>query len=493
MSTSPAFTGTITAASQTLSGVLGVGTNSPDASSKIDVTSTTQGFLTPRMSASQRTAIISPATGLIVYQTDATAGFYYNAGTPEAPSWVILLNGASSVDASSKITGTLPVANGGTGTTNGSITGTGALTLAAGGSNQNISITPSGTGSVGIGTSSPNTTAVLDVTSTTKGFLPPRMSTVERVAINNGRPAEGLVVYDLTLQQLFLFKGLEWVSMTDSNVPVFPDGSTSGDLMYWNSTDKKWANLAPGTEGQVLRISSGLPVWGAGTVSFTCGTNTVSDVDNNTYTTVLIGNQCWTKENLRVTRYTDGTEIPFDATGGSSGISSTWRNLTTGARTIYYNDNTGDNLSVYGYLYNWYAARGIISNGGTSTKNICPTGWHVPTENEWKDLETQLGDKYSAGQRMKLNNHPAFWEPNPYGGDNNNSSNFSALSGGIRYFDGSFSSFYRFALFWSASGMDNIAAYFRMLKHDSRGLENTYESGYTADKQTGGSIRCLRD
>jgi microcystin-dependent protein len=117
MSTSPTFTETIRAENQTLSGTLGVGTNTPDASAKVEVTSTSKGFLTPRMSASQRTAISSPATGLIVYQTDASAGFYYNVGTPQAPNWVILLNEASLVDASSKITGTLPVANGGTGLT----------------------------------------------------------------------------------------------------------------------------------------------------------------------------------------------------------------------------------------------------------------------------------------------------------------------------------------------------------------------------------------
>jgi hypothetical protein len=97
--------------------------------------------------------------------------------------------------AASKITGTLAVANGGTGTTNGSITGTGALTFAAGGSNQNISISPSGTGSVGIGTSSPNTTAALDVTSTTKGFLPPRMTYAQRQTISSPPPATGLMVY----------------------------------------------------------------------------------------------------------------------------------------------------------------------------------------------------------------------------------------------------------------------------------------------------------
>ncbi len=117
------------------------------------------------------------------------------------------------VDAS-KITGTLPVTNGGTGTTNGSITGTGALTFAAGGSNQNISITPSGTGSVGIGTSSPNITAALDVTSTTKGFLPPRLSSVQRNAITN--PTEGLVIYNSTNHCLEVYRDTGWFNLCNN-------------------------------------------------------------------------------------------------------------------------------------------------------------------------------------------------------------------------------------------------------------------------------------
>ena len=108
--------------------------------------------------------------------------------------------------AASKITGILPLANGGTGTSNGSITGTGALTFAAGGSNQNISITPSGTGSVGIGTSSPNSTAALDLTSTTQGFLPPRLSSVQRDAIKN--PTVGLVIFNSTSNCLEVFRGV---------------------------------------------------------------------------------------------------------------------------------------------------------------------------------------------------------------------------------------------------------------------------------------------
>jgi len=95
---------------------VGIGTNTPDASAKLDITSSSQGLLVPRMTSSQRTSINSPATGLIVYQTDGTAGFYYNVGTAVSPNWVILLNGGSSIS-SSNITGTLPVANGGTGST----------------------------------------------------------------------------------------------------------------------------------------------------------------------------------------------------------------------------------------------------------------------------------------------------------------------------------------------------------------------------------------
>jgi hypothetical protein len=87
-------------------GQAGVGTATPDASAMLQVESTNKGVLVPRMLASQRQAIVNPAAGLIVYQTDGTAGFYYNAGTSASPSWVILLNGESNIPAA-KITGTI--------------------------------------------------------------------------------------------------------------------------------------------------------------------------------------------------------------------------------------------------------------------------------------------------------------------------------------------------------------------------------------------------
>lgn len=143
----------------------GIGTTSPDASAKLEVSATNKGFLPPRVALTATNAtspITSPATGLLVYNTasagsspnNVTPGFYYYNGS----SWVKLIG---ATDNAANVTGTVAIANGGTGTTTGSITGTGALTFTAGGANQNITLTPSGTGNtilnnnVGIGTSTP--------------------------------------------------------------------------------------------------------------------------------------------------------------------------------------------------------------------------------------------------------------------------------------------------------------------------------------------------
>ena len=85
--------------------------------------------------------------------------------------------------------------------------------------------------------------------------------------------------------------------------------------------------------------------------AFTCGTSTISDIDGNKYNTVLIGKQCWTKENLKVSRYNNGDLISLDSTRGCTGTSASWNGLTFRARSIYGNDL--NNLINYGYLYNW--------------------------------------------------------------------------------------------------------------------------------------------
>ncbi len=131
-----------------------IGTITPHPSAKLDITSTDKGFLPPRMTIAQRLAIPSPAAGLMVYQTDGTTGLYYHNGS----AWIYIINSTNNL---------LSVANGGTGTNSGSITGTSALSFNAGGTNQNITFSPSGTGNtiinsnVGISNSSPTDKLVI--------------------------------------------------------------------------------------------------------------------------------------------------------------------------------------------------------------------------------------------------------------------------------------------------------------------------------------------
>jgi hypothetical protein len=265
--------------------------------------------------------------------------------------------------------------------------------------------------------------------------------------------------------------------------------------MYWNGSI--WVLLYPGTAGQVLMMSSGndpVPVWG--TVATTsvpafspCGT-TISDIDGNYYNTVLIGTQCWTKENLRVRRYNNGTAIQFDATGGSGGSSSSWQNLTIGAHTIYAHDSvaTPSNLTKYGYLYNWYAAKGIYTTGtilSNDTLNICPSGWHVPTDAEWTTLTDELGGESVAGGMMKSRG-TSYWNSPNTGATNE--SGFSALPGGVRMFDGSFNAVRSNAYLWSSNELSNSDAWIRSLSsNDGRVIR------VTNNKTIGASVRCIKD
>ena len=104
--------------------------------------------------------------------------------------------------------------------------------------------------------------------------------------------------------------------------------------------------MLPAYQGVVAKIP-------AGAVKSCPGLATVTDVDNNAYNTVLIGTQCWMASNLRVTKYNNGTLIPLDNSGGSTGDGSTetWTARTSGALTVYAHSN--GNLITYGYLYNW--------------------------------------------------------------------------------------------------------------------------------------------
>ena len=217
------------------------------------------------------------------------------------------------------------------------------------------------------------------------------------------------------------------------------------------------------------------------------GTPTVTDVDNNTYNTVQIGNQCWMKENLRTTRYADGTSISL----GSSTSSVT-------AYRYYPNDNSS-HVITYGYLYNWKA---VMRNSSSSWANpsgvqgICPAGWHVPSDAEWMQLTDYVSSQsgYVCGNDNtkiakalasttgwnSFSNYCAVGN-NP---SSNNATGFSAVPAGCHIGPRSFG---YYAYFWSAT-QDDYTAYDRNLYYADANVNR-----FNQERDDGLSVRCLRD
>jgi uncharacterized protein (TIGR02145 family) len=211
---------------------------------------------------------------------------------------------------------------------------------------------------------------------------------------------------------------------------------------------------------------------------------TVTDIDGNVYNTVTIGTQIWLKENLKTTKYDDNTLIPLVTE------SSAWDDLTTLAYCWY--DNDIDNKSTYGALYNWYA----VSRSTNGDKNICPSGWHVPTDDEWKQLEITLGmsqnDANNTGNRgtieggkLKEAGTTHWSDPNTGGTDE---SGFSALPGGYRHSLGNFYVMGSNGSWWSSTEVEECCAWGRDLAYNGSSIER-----YDYNKTAGFSVRCLKD
>ena len=223
---------------------------------------------------------------------------------------------------------------------------------------------------------------------------------------------------------------------------------------------------------------------------FSCGSSILTDYDGNIYHTVQIGSQCWMKENLRTTKYADGTSI----SQGSS-------NSTTVAYW-YYPNNSASNKPTYGLLYNWPAVMHGAASSDTNpsrVQGICPTGWHVPSDAEWTQLtnyvssQSQYWCNSSSTNIAKALAGTTGWNSSTNTcavgkiPSNNNATGFNALPTGD-YYNNSYYGFGNDTYFWSATETSSNSARFRRL------LYNNADVNRGVDRKYGGySVRCLRN
>jgi uncharacterized protein (TIGR02145 family) len=193
----------------------------------------------------------------------------------------------------------------------------------------------------------------------------------------------------------------------------------------------------------------------------------VTDNDGNTYKTVTIGTQIWMAENLKTTKYSNGDSIPTTAL-----------NISLESEPKYqwaYNDYSS-NVDTYGRLYTWYAV--------IDSRNICPTGWHVPSDTEWETLRSYLGNDSIAGGKLKESGTIHWRAPNDGA---TNETGFTALPGGYRTFDGIYVVINESCWFWSTSDNSPLAWGRAMYNNDNI----LFRWGFI--KSAGVSVRCIRN
>ena len=329
---------------------------------------------------------------------------------------------------------------------------------------------------VGIGTTTPDASAALDITSTSGGLLIPRLTSAQRDVLSN--PAVGLIIFNITTNCLNHYIGAKWLEVCGVELPL-PAVLGSSFTTYTNGSE----NFSANTICQTKLISAGYS-------SATCSGNVV--VGANTYPVVHINGQCWMQTNLK-----EAPTAPCAAAINTG--CNTWLNTSPGdiGSWGYYNTGTTNGSAGWattepaaneGLLYQWSAAM----NGSTDERaqGVCPTGWHIPSDCEWMYLE------HGQGMSIAQQTTNGVWRNTTgegdklrgVGGSFNNSSGFTALLAGRRITSGSFNFGGSFGFWWSSSETSTTAAQRRFLDSSQAGV-----SRMSDNKGHGFSVRCLKD
>lgn len=195
----------------------------------------------------------------------------------------------------------------------------------------------------------------------------------------------------------------------------------------------------------------------------------VQDADGNYYTTVKIGKQVWIAENLKTTKFNDGTKIALVTDDKA------WKALRSPGYCWLNNDI--QNKDIYGALYNWYAV---------DTKKLCPKGWHVPSSADWNMLVAFLGSEEIVGDKLKERGEEHWQNSLTRATDE---FGFTARPGGMRLASGNFPNFANaFCVMWTSTGGQNDLAWNRGLYYSTSRIYKGNES-----MRSGFSVRCLKD
>ncbi len=457
----------ITSTVGTISQVGGISiNNSPNASpsnaAMLDIDNPSRGILIPRTTPNSITA---PATGLIIYNTDAKLLSYFNGS-----QWTTLCANSTGVSGAT-------------------------------GSQSSVGV------SINAGRSIPHHSSALDLTAVNMGILIPRLTNAQRDAIH---PVLGLIIYNVSGNDIEFYNGSAWYRLVANSLESPTAGvhvpSLSQIIWKWNTvsgaTGYKWnttndyasaTNMGTSTTKTETGLTSGTSyaryVWAYSTCSSApltltqvtsvcpCASYPTITYGGKTYNTVQIGSQCWFRENLNI-----GSRINGNQNQTNNQI----------IEKYCYLDNEA-NCNVYGGLYQWAEVVQYL-NGATNTtswnpapagnvQGICPMGWHLPTDIELAYLTTFLGE--SAGGKMKEKGTTHWNSPNSGA---TNLSGFTGLPGGDRSTNGCFYSLATHGNFWSASENSAIESWARHLGFD---YENV--ARYGEGKTSGFSVRCLKD
>jgi len=278
-----------------------------------------------------------------------------------------------------------------------------------------------------------------------------------------------------------LFRGVCW--STSSDPTIFDSKTTNGSgtgqftsvitgltpaTLYYV---RAYATNSAGTGyGDIFSFFSG-----GGIIQFNPNLTygTVADIEGNVYKTIIIGTQTWMAENLKTTKYSNGNSIgtTTPATLGISAESAPKYQWAYAGNEI--------NVATYGRLYTWSAA--------TDSRNVCPAGWHVPTNAEWTTLTTYLGGESVAGDKFRESG-TSHWA-SPYPGTTN-SSGLTALPGAYRSTNGRFFGIGYYCYWWSSTEYSTYYAWHLIMVPNSSSAHSKFlDNG----KSSGFSVRCLRD